>query len=205
MQALVGTLLLASLAEPRALKPRVAAALAKAPAMRNQIGSRSGRSFRVFCEKPGPGITNQAAERLESVKAGIVGALAGSLAAAPIALLSPNRLSPQWEFDHDGLAACLALSALVYRYAVRNDENPMLKQGAVGAFAIARTLSLLRVSEQCSSLPLSCGPPLGFADWAMIAQGLFIALESFAAFGGMALTLEVLFDKGIIRRFSRSS
>eukprot|EP00468_Gymnochlora_sp_CCMP2014_P001510 CAMPEP_0167741656 /NCGR_PEP_ID=MMETSP0110_2-20121227/980_1 /TAXON_ID=629695 /ORGANISM="Gymnochlora sp., Strain CCMP2014" /LENGTH=207 /DNA_ID=CAMNT_0007625737 /DNA_START=66 /DNA_END=689 /DNA_ORIENTATION=+ len=146
-------------------------------------------------------VQNENAERLESVKAAIVGAVAGSLVAAPIALLSPNRLTPQWEFDHDALAATLALGALVYRYAVREDPNPMLKQGAAGAFAITRTLALLQVSEDCTSLPLTCGAPLGFANWDMILKGSFIALESFAAFGGMAVALEFLFEKDLLRRF----
>jgi len=84
-------------------------------------------------------------ERFESIKSAITGAFAGSIAAAPIALLSPNRLTAQWEFDHDALALSLALSALVYRYAVREDPNPMLKQGVVAAFAITRILALLQV------------------------------------------------------------
>mmetsp|Transcript_10586 Transcript_10586/g.17059 ORF Transcript_10586/g.17059 Transcript_10586/m.17059 type:complete len:239 (+) Transcript_10586:121-837(+) len=140
-------------------------------------------------------------ERFESIKSAVVGAIVGSIASAPIALLSPNRLTAQWEFDHDALALSLALSALVYRYAVREDPNPMLKQGVVGAFAITRILALLQVSNVCTSLPLSCGAPLGIADWNMIGRGLFIAAESFIAFGAVAVALEILFDRGLIKRF----
>ena len=32
----------------------------------------------------------------------------------------------------------------------------MLKQGAVGAFAITRVLASVRVGEQCTALPLEC-------------------------------------------------
>ena len=49
-----------------------------------------------------------------------------------------------------------ALFAIVYRYAIRKDTNPMLNQGVVGAFVFARTLSSIRVSEDCSFAPLSC-------------------------------------------------
>ena len=45
--------------------------------------------------------------------------------------------------------------------AVRQDRNPQLKQGVVGAFVITRALAMLQASEECSALPLSCGPPLG--------------------------------------------
>jgi len=39
------------------------------------------------------------------------------------------------------------------------------------------------------------------ADWNMIGRGLFIAAESFIAFGAVAVALEILFDRGLIKRF----
>ena len=48
--------------------------------------------------------------------------------------------------------------------AVRQDPNPQLKQGVVGAFVITRALAMLQASEDCSALPLSCGAPLGSAS-----------------------------------------
>lgn len=139
-------------------------------------------------------------ERLESVKCAVVGAISGSLIAAPVALLSPNRLTAQWEFDHDALALSLALGALVYRYAVRTDGNMMLKQGVVSAFVVTRTLSLLKASDTCTALPLNCGAPLGYLDWAMLGQGIFIAVENCFAFAGMAFSLEKGFEKGILKK-----
>ncbi|GAB5364236.1 hypothetical protein AAMO2058_000952200 [Amorphochlora amoebiformis] len=170
-------------------------------------GGRRGKAWASKGDRPGKwevDIKDENKERLESIKAAVLGAVAGSLVGSPIALLSPNRLTPQWEFDHDALAVSLALSALVYRYAIRQDPNPMLKQGVVGAFAITRILSLIKVSDTCTSLPLACGAPLGFADWQMIGEGLFIALESFSAYGGMAVAMEKAFDSGILRRFPSS-
>ena len=70
-----------------------------------------------------------AEERLESGKAGLVAALSGSLCAIPPALLATNSFTPQWEFSTDMLAVQLALFGVVYRYAVRSDDNEQLKQG----------------------------------------------------------------------------
>eukprot|EP00965_Chrysotila_dentata_P016237 537313-Pleurochrysis_carterae.AAC.1 len=127
-----------------------------------------------------------AEERIESVKVGFVSLLSGSVLMAPLALLEPGAFSAQWELAHDMLPLMLGLFGIVYRYAVRSDENDMLKQvfchtvkctrkagtvraccllsmGVVGAFAITRSLSALQVSSTCSALPLSCGPPFGCA------------------------------------------
>ena len=69
------------------------------------------------------------------------------------------------------LSLSLLLFGIVYRYAVRSDDNPMLKQGAVGAFAITRAVSQLNAPDNCVPIPLDCGPPLGYFSWPMIIQG----------------------------------
>ena len=145
--------------------------------------------------------TDRDQERIQSAKVGVAATLAGAIADAPIALLTQTQaFQPQWEFDHDALALTLALFGVVYRYAVRNDDNPMLKQGVVGAFVLTRALSALTVSPQCTALPLSCGLPLGYLDWKMIAQLTLTSVESAIAFGVAALALEFGFDKGWLRR-----
>ena len=141
-----------------------------------------------------------AEERLESGKAALIAGVGGSLAAAPVALIASDAFSAQWEFATDALAVQLFLFGVVYRYAVRSDDNPMLKQGATGAFAVTRTLASARVGEQCTALPLSCGPPLGYLDWDLIIQLSALFAESTVAFGAAALLLEVAFDKGWARR-----
>lgn len=133
---------------------------------------------------------------MESGKAGAIAALSGSVLAAPAALLASNAFMPQWEFATDALAVQLALFGVVYRYAVRSDENEQLKQGAVGAFALVRTLSSVQVGSQCSALPLNCGPPLGYLDWDMLAQLGGYFGESALAFGGAAAALEFCWNKG---------
>lgn len=141
-----------------------------------------------------------AEERLESGKAAAISAVCGSLLMAPAALLATDSFSPQWEFAHDALALQLFLFGVVYRYAVRQDESVMLKQGAVGAFVVTRSLAAIQVSTECTAMPLRCGPPLGYLDFSMIAQGAGWAAESALAFGGAALALEFAFNKGWLQR-----
>ena len=149
------------------------------------------------------------AQRIESLKCAVVGAVSGSLCvtlpAAYHNLLYSDTLSvngmAQWEFDTDMGAIEGALFAIVYRYAIRGDDNPMLNQGAVGAFVLVRTLSRISTPTSCSALPLSCGAPIGYANWDMINQGLLSGVESAALFGGVALAMEVAFDKGFIGKF----
>lgn len=102
------------------------------------------------------------AQRIESLKSVVLGALSGGIALTPIAYLHyvifsdiPN--SAQWEFTTDMSSLEAALFAIVYRYAVRaNDNNPMLNQGVVGAFVVVRTLANIQVTDTCQSVPLRC-------------------------------------------------
>lgn len=140
-----------------------------------------------------------AEERVESAKAGAVAAVAGSLLGAPAALLAPDRFTAQWEFGADTLAVELLLFGLVYRYAVRSDDNPMLKQGVVGAFALTRALSSAHVGDQCTAMPLSCGAPLGYLDWGLLGQLTVSLATSGVAFGAAAAALELCFGRGWVR------
>ncbi len=96
-------------------------------------------------------------QRIESVKCAVIGALSGSLAVAPVAFFHHVTTSlPQWELTTDMAAPQGALFAIVYRYAIRNDDNPMLNQGVIGAFVLVRTLPTIQASPDCSALPLTC-------------------------------------------------
>lgn len=102
-------------------------------------------------------------QRIESIKCVVVGALSGGIAVTPLTALHDILLGPemnngvaQWEFDTDMGSLEAALFAIVYRYVVRTDENPMLNQGAIGAFVLVRTLSRIRVPSYCSAAPLDC-------------------------------------------------
>jgi hypothetical protein len=102
------------------------------------------------------------AQRIESLKSVVLGALSGGIALTPVAYLhyvviNDVPSSAQWEFTTDMSSLEAALFAIVYRYAVRaNDNNPMLNQGVVGAFVVVRTLSNIQVTDTCQSVPLRC-------------------------------------------------
>lgn len=101
------------------------------------------------------------AQRIESAKCVVAGALGGGIAVSPItylhsALLASSNSLAQWELWTDMGSLQAALFAIVYRYAVRGDNNPMLNQGVIGAFVLARTLSAIQVSETCTAVPLTC-------------------------------------------------
>ena len=89
---------------------------------------------------------------------------------------------------------------LVYRYAARDDGSPRLKQGLVGAFVIVRTLAHITPSATCSPVPLLCGPPLLYADWAMVAQGVAAGVPAAVAFAAAALALEAAGQAGLVQR-----
>ena len=145
-----------------------------------------------------------AEERANSGKAAVFSAVAGSVAALPAALVggAVGGFTPQWELSHDVLALQLALFGVVYRYAAREDESEMLKQGVVGAFAVTRASAATQASAACTALPLSCGAPIGYASWEMIAQGAGVGAESLLAFGGSALALEYACSRGWLSKLA---
>jgi hypothetical protein len=106
-------------------------------------------------------------QRIDSLKCLVTGAVAGSFALAPFAfihdILLLEAVSPiqtntlaQFEFDTDMGSVSCGLFAIVYRYCIREDENPQLNQGVVGAFVLTRTLSRITVPAYCSAIVLNC-------------------------------------------------
>ena len=111
-------------------------------------------------------------ERIESVKAGLVTAIAFTVADL-IAILLNNFLFVPWGIQFPVLQVTFGLDSLVtiaiavvsgflfgvtYRYIIRNDHNSHLKDGAVMAFGLVRGLALLEAtvnkSEQFWSLSI---------------------------------------------------
>jgi len=136
-------------------------------------------------------------ERVESVKACAIAAISGTFWSAPVkasefvaakgaAGKATALLVAQWQYSFISLAVQLALFGAVYRCAVRNDNNDMLKQGAVGAFALCRSCAATQV------LSLS-GPD----TWLQL--GTYFG-ESILAFGGAAAALEYAWNRGYARR-----
>jgi hypothetical protein len=99
----------------------------------------------------------------------------GTLAIIPFALVKGAfaHYDADWEFNVDALLILTApLFGITYRYAIRRDNNPNLKQGVVGAFVITRALATIQVPNSCSSIPLNCGPPFYLFTNGMLLTGL---------------------------------
>ena len=134
-------------------------------------------------------------ERIESVKVGLIAAIVGiaaSLVLSGIDSLFVENISfaqtvstvPVAQIVHVAIAAVFCfLFGVTYRYIIRQDSNPHLRSGAVGAFALTRGLSQLEsidLSELASVLPLSI--PI---------------VESF----GLFLTVRLVLDLGLKRKW----
>lgn len=133
-------------------------------------------------------------ERLESIKAGIMGALVGVAVTiffvgldhmvlgnqlfSPVAVL---QIIPRLVVA----AICSFLFGVTYRYIVRQDQSPHLRSGAVGAFALTRGLSQLETIE-LSELSLANALPLGLP-----------LVESF----GLFLTVRLVLDLGLNKQW----
>ncbi len=143
------------------------------------------------------------AERLESLKAGMVGAIAAALIFGFMTLL--NRWlaiqfvpleswhrSQGWAMGISGAIAALSgfLFAVTYRYIVRQDANIHLKSGAVAAFGLVRGLAQLDLGVQAEVMPLVL--PL-------------LVLESLILFAGIQRVLDWAIARGSITTFPASS
>ena len=100
------------------------------------------------------------AERIESVKAGLITAIAFTIADL-IAILLNNLIFVRWGMQFRLLHLTSQLDSLItiaialvsgflfgvtYRYIIRNDRNSHLKDGAVMAFGLVRGLALLEAT-----------------------------------------------------------
>ncbi len=105
------------------------------------------------------------AERIESLKAGILAALSFTLAYSLTAVGNSWVLAEQFEelaalqittavdLLLKGAIAFLSgfLFGVTYRYVIRDDENPQLKAGAVLAFGLVRGLAPVEVEQNLSN------------------------------------------------------
>lgn len=143
-------------------------------------------------------------QRINSGKTLVLGAVVGALAQGPASFLRDVILSgslAQWEFDTDAAALSAGLFAIVYRYCIRQDDNPQLNQGVIGAFVMARTLARVSIPSYCTAIPLYCGPPLSYLDWNLLQQLLLSGVESALLFGFTALAVDIAMEKGYISKF----
>ncbi|KAJ1448812.1 hypothetical protein M885DRAFT_623093 [Pelagophyceae sp. CCMP2097] len=136
------------------------------------------------------------AERIESLKTGIVSGVVAAVAAAPVGLITHLGNLPQWEFDTDALALTGGLFGIVLRYALRDGNDPMVRGGVVGAFTLTRALAAVRTSPACTFAPLTCGAPLGYLDYSMLWQLAESLAESGIAFAAAAAAVDAAVQRG---------
>jgi len=138
-------------------------------------------------------------ERSQSLRAGGLGAIVAALTILVIWLI--NHIAAHWvltELDgliyQDGASKFVSwaialfsgfLFAVTYRYVIRQDQNPHLKAGAVGAFSLVRGLALVETSWQQTS----------FIELAILVG------ESFLLFGSIRLTLDWALIQGWVLPF----
>lgn len=139
------------------------------------------------------------AERLESVKAGLLGAVTGGLTFGALTLVKSWWLISGWLPSSpmpmamttvlmSGAIAALSgfLFGITYRYIIRQDQNSHLKDGAVLAFGLVRGLALAegRLYEP-ASLP-------AFA---------LVGIESLLLFASIRLVLDRALAAGWLKPF----
>jgi len=136
-----------------------------------------------------PGSTLSWQERWESLKAGLVGAIAAGLLFGLLALLETQILA-HWpisaaELNHSwGISLLISsaiamlagfLFAVTYRYVIRQNQNHHLGSGAVMAFGLVRGLAQVDVGVQAQLAPLLL---------------VIFVLESVALFAGIRLVID---------------
>lgn len=141
------------------------------------------------------------AERLESLKAGILGSLSLYLASiittsvnnlllakyfVALNIITINKLDWRW-WVSSGLAAFSGLLfGVTYRYIIRSDKNLQLKVGGVFAFSLVRSLTQVDVGLCCFS---------------SVLPFVVLGLENVLWFGLAAIALDSAIKLGWIKPF----
>jgi hypothetical protein len=140
------------------------------------------------------------AERIESVKAGLLGALAACsmfgalvlvnhwLLIPRVAQLAPLQIATPFTVLTSSTIAALSgfLFGITYRYIIRQDQNPHLNSGAVLAFGLVRGLTQAegKLDEAIALLPL-----------------VILGAESVLLFAGTRLVLDWVLRQGWVKPF----
>lgn len=141
------------------------------------------------------------AERLESLKAGIIGGLSVCCAFGITSLLNTLVLAKyfstlaslqndlNWHWWVSGAIATFTglLFGVTYRYIIRSDKNPQLKAGGVLAFGLVRGLTQIE---------------LGWNSHSTIWPFVVLAFESVLWFAIAAIVLDIAIQLRWVRPFS---
>lgn len=143
-------------------------------------------------------------ERWESLKAGMVGAIAAGLLFSLLTVLETQALALDLPIRLSGLHRAWGISFLIslaiamlagflfavtYRYVIRQDQNFHLGSGAVMAFGLVRGLAQVDVGVQAQFAPVTL---------------VIMVLESVLLFAGLRLVLDGAIAQGWLRPFSHS-
>lgn len=141
-------------------------------------------------------------ERLESLKAGIIGGFSLGLAFVITSLLNtlvlakyfPTLLSLHidinWLWLCSGAIAglCGLLFGVTYRYIIRTDKNPQLKTGAVMAFGLVRGLTQVEMGLNSTT----------------VLPFVVLAGESILWFAIAAIAVDIAIQLGWVKSFPSS-
>ena len=141
------------------------------------------------------------AERIESLKAGIIGGLSVCFAFAMASLLNTLVLAKyfqtfaclqsdlNWHLWVSGAVASFTgfLFGVTYRYIIRSDQNLQIKAGGVLAFGLVRGLTQIE---------------LGWNSRSTIWPFLVLAFESVLWFGIAAIALNIAIQLRWVKPFS---
>jgi hypothetical protein len=140
---------------------------------------------------------NQAAERIESIKAGLAGAAVAAVVAAISAsgwLGSSEAWSVSTAFQIGVAGFSGFLFAVTYRHIIRTDRNSHLKSGAVLAFALVRGLAQVETQLEVMLLQHSYWQD---SYWQLGGS----ILTSLLLFAAVALLLDYLIQQGWLKQF----
>ncbi len=141
------------------------------------------------------------AERIESFKAGVIGAIATTLtflltlvlhAVLALRLQFPMPPLPMTVFSAPGLVSAVGVAitgflfGITYRYIIRQDDNPQLKSGAVLAFGLVRGLAQMDLGLALKATP-----------WAV----LLLTAESMLLMAIARFALDGAIERGWVKRF----
>jgi hypothetical protein len=134
------------------------------------------------------------AERLESLKAGIIGGFSLGLAFIVTSFVNTLTLAkylPALTTEQFLLSGAIAifsglLFGVTYRYIIRVDKNPQLKAGGVFAFGLVRGLTQIEV---------------GWNSAETIVPLLVLALESVFWFAVAAIAIDIAIQLGWLKPF----
>ncbi|QSJ21052.1 hypothetical protein JYQ62_31650 [Nostoc sp. UHCC 0702] len=139
-------------------------------------------------------------ERLESLKAGIIGGFslgfAFLIASFVNTLVLPKYFSSlaslQIDFNWHWWVSCgIAvfsglLFGVTYRYIIRSDQNPQLKAGGVLAFGLVRGLTQIEI---------------GWNSYSTVLPFLVLAVESISLFALGAIAVNTAIQQGLLKPF----